>query len=157
METKEKGDINKCIRVGVRKVREALNLNEEKFAATAGLSAETITAIEQGETKANLDTIMRICNTFHVNRNYLVMGMQPMYSVSVDENDGMKEVVRWLISPSARESWSEHQIEIVATFFEMMRIDEYPCYILMDLAVRYIDDNEDRYEKTESGRLMLKE
>lgn len=55
-------------------LREILNLSQNDFSATIGVTQGALSQLESGKSKLSLDTLQKICGSFDANCNWLVNG-----------------------------------------------------------------------------------
>ena len=70
----------------VRKVREALHLNQTEFARGLGKSFQHLSDIERGKKKTGLDFFIKMLTVYNVNLNYLLQGEGEMFLQEIDNN-----------------------------------------------------------------------
>lgn len=63
----------------LKKIRKALNLTQGEFAKKLNLQQNTICLFETGKRNPSERTLEDICNIFHVSKDYLLEGTEPMF------------------------------------------------------------------------------
>lgn len=56
----------------LQKTRKALGFTQESVADALGLSPRYISDIERDKTKGSLDTLVKLCNIYHVSPSYIL-------------------------------------------------------------------------------------
>lgn len=64
----------------LKKIRTALNLTQSEFAEQLRLQRNTICLFETGKRNPSERTIDDICNIFNVSKEYLLNGIEPMFT-----------------------------------------------------------------------------
>lgn len=62
--------------------KEILHISREEFSAQINISLPCLICIEAGETELTEHVLSDICRTFHVNSEWIVSGMQPIFPQS---------------------------------------------------------------------------
>lgn len=63
----------------LKKIRKALNMTQGEFAKKLNLQQNTICLFETGKRNPSERTLEDICNIFHVSKDYLLEGKEPMF------------------------------------------------------------------------------
>lgn len=63
----------------LKKIRKALNITQCEFAKKLNLQQNTICLFETGKRNPSERTLEDICNIFHVSKDYLLEGKEPMF------------------------------------------------------------------------------
>ena len=66
----------------IKKIRKMLNMSQEEFGKRIGLSRATVGRIESEEVRPTERTIVTICSVFHIRRDYLLYGKEPIWEKS---------------------------------------------------------------------------
>lgn len=81
----------------IKEVRELNKLNKSEFAKSIGVSPSAIGYIESGEKQPSLETIVKICECFSVDANWLILGMKKENDLTKGINhDGLKELNKYI-------------------------------------------------------------
>ncbi|UWD55012.1 MAG: helix-turn-helix domain protein [Bacteriophage sp.] len=65
----------------IERVRTSENLSRKDFGLKINKSADAVYNLERKRASINLDTIDLICESFYVNKNWLLNGVGDMYSI----------------------------------------------------------------------------
>ncbi|WP_308776189.1 helix-turn-helix transcriptional regulator [uncultured Bilophila sp.] len=63
----------------LRQVRESFGLNQMQFVEKMQTSQSTISALEKGDRALNAEVVIRICDLFNLNTEWLLRGTGPMH------------------------------------------------------------------------------
>ncbi|MCP5051107.1 MAG: helix-turn-helix transcriptional regulator [bacterium] len=75
-----RNDNNNDIAARLKAIREALGFTQTEFAQKIGSSGPSISELEKGKYKPNLDMIIRMATDFKVNLYYIIFGQGKMFS-----------------------------------------------------------------------------
>lgn len=72
--SKKSNSIYEKIQIGaiMKTVRKSLGLTQEQVAEELGLAPRYISDIERDKTKGSLDTLVRLCNIYHITPTYVL-------------------------------------------------------------------------------------
>lgn len=70
----------------IKQLRTDLKLTQDEFAAKISITKSSVSLIERGERNPSPQTIQLICQQFHVRRQWLVEGIEPIYMETTDDD-----------------------------------------------------------------------
>lgn len=71
----------------IKEIRKGAGLTLEKFGAKIGITAASISTIENGKSNPSVQTVLMICREFNVNKDWLRDGTgEPFMQLSREEN-----------------------------------------------------------------------
>lgn len=100
-------DYNLIVGLRIREVRESLHLSREKFSEKCDISASFLADVERGKKSLTAKTIFKICNTFHISADYIVLG----HKEGFDKDIGIEML----------NSFNDDQIEHIITILHEIR------------------------------------
>lgn len=74
----------------IRQRRKELNLSQEKFAETIGISPNHVSSIENGKQAPSFETFILICEQLKVTPDYLLLGNMHSYDIPIDIIDSLR-------------------------------------------------------------------
>jgi len=89
----------------LRETRRSLGLTQEQVSETLGLAPRYISDIERDKTKGSLDTLVKLCNIYHVTPTYILKDFLNSSEIETDNSligfyqltEGEKDIIRQLI------------------------------------------------------------
>lgn len=85
-----KNDIGKRI----KKERKILHYTQERFSELLGVSQKYISEVERGQKMISLSLAIKICTSFHLSLDYLILGKSSKYSEEIHENNDFETLYR---------------------------------------------------------------
>lgn len=77
----------------IKKIRQALNLSQEKFGEVFGINKQFVSLLENDKTFLNNEKLVKLGLDFHVNINYVLFGEGSMF-LTAQENALIKKELR---------------------------------------------------------------
>lgn len=77
----------------IKKIRQALNLSQEKFGEIFGINKQFVSLLENDKTLLNNEKLVKLALDFKVNINYLLIGEGGMF-FATQNNTVVKEELR---------------------------------------------------------------
>lgn len=77
----------------IKELRKKQNLNQTELGEIVGMSHGGIAGIESGRNNASIDTVIKLCDYFHVSADYLLYGIETERTISETEQE-IIEVLR---------------------------------------------------------------
>lgn len=111
----------------IRKIRNALKLNQEEFGEKLGVSRSVVVNAELGRANPNNLFINHIADVYHVNRHWLETGEGEMF---IESGDSLLDQM------AAEHNLSPVEIGIVAHFIKM---DPHQRAMFLDIARGLLD------------------
>lgn len=89
----------------LRQTRHSLGLTQEQVSETLGLAPRYISDIERDKTKGSLDTLVKLCNIYHVTPTYILKDYLNSSEIEIDHSlvgfyqltESEKDIIRQLI------------------------------------------------------------
>lgn len=98
---------NEKILIGkkLRETRRSLGLTQEQVSETLGLAPRYISDIERDKTKGSLDTLVKLCNIYHITPTYILKEYLNSSEIEIDDTiigyyqlaEEEKDIIRQLI------------------------------------------------------------
>ena len=107
-----------------------LNMSQEEFGKRIGLSRATVGRIESEEARPTERTIVTICSVFHIRRDYLLYGEEPIWEKSQTRygiSDGL------LIRLQRKYHLTQSDIHVIQTFIELSPQDRVSIVKFMEM------------------------
>ena len=76
----------------IRHKRESLSLSREEFAEKIGISSQFLAQIENATRGMSADTLYKICVTFGISADYILLGQQPTDGMRVPAVDLLTQI-----------------------------------------------------------------
>ena len=111
-------------------VRKAMQLTQDEFADAIGVSKNYVWQLEKGERNPSKKTLLLICKTFHVSKDWLFDGTGEMF-VPYDTNDRLLE---WASTISEEDKTSRRRIVEA-----LMTLTEEQWDVLVEVAKKIAD------------------
>lgn len=99
---------NQKILIGkiLKETRQSLGLTQEEVSEKLGLAPRYISDIERDKTKGSLDTLVKLCNIYHITPTYVLKDFLNSSDIVFDDafigfynlNENEKDIVKQLIS-----------------------------------------------------------
>lgn len=104
----EENKNNQKILIGktLQEVRRSLGLTQEQVSEALGLAPRYISDIERDKTKGSIDTLVKLCNLYHITPTFVLKDFLISSDIHTDStlsgfyslNENEKDIVRNLIS-----------------------------------------------------------
>lgn len=112
----------------IKKIRKMLNMSQEEFGKRIGLSRATVGRIESEEVQPTERTIVTICSVFHIRREYLLYGEEPIW-----EKPKYGEADFLLSRLQRKFHLTESDIRVIQTFIELSPQDRVSIVKFMEM------------------------
>lgn len=99
----------------LKNIRHSLGLTQEQVSEQLGLTPRYISDIERDKTKGSLDTLVKLCNIYHVSPNHILKNYLNFPLTEIDDSlvgyynldDNEKEIIIQLISFMNKRKYQE--------------------------------------------------
>ncbi len=92
----------------LKETRSSLGLTQEEVAEKLGLAPRYISDIERDKTKGSIDTLVKLCNIYHITPTYVLQdflnsedvkidsGLIGFYQLSEDDKDLIRQLIHYM-------------------------------------------------------------
>lgn len=82
----------KLIGKRVRRIRENLDMTRDKFSEEMSISSQFLAEIENGTKGMSAETLLKICDRFHVSADYILLGRESTEGLSTPVAEMIKKI-----------------------------------------------------------------
>ena len=114
----------------IKKFSKMLNMSKEEFGKRIGLSRATVGRIESEEARPTERTIVTICSVFHIRRDYLLDGKEPIWEKS---QGGYGVTESLLIRLQQKHHLTTSDIRLIQAFIDLSPQDRISIVKFMEM------------------------
>lgn len=76
-------DYNLTVGLRIREIREFLQMTREAFSEKCNISSSFLTAVENGQKAITSKTLYKICTTFNISADYIILGNKDSFEIDM--------------------------------------------------------------------------